>query len=69
MVAIVGHLAKENLKLFVPLKSNDMQKPTEWFDFLEKIMKSSLCLQVQLYLDKLEPYGKSFKSLLNTNSI
>ncbi len=47
----------EVVEFFTPVVSYERQRPAEWFDQMEKIMKSSLCWQVQTYLQRVEEYG------------
>lgn len=40
----------ESFDLSFPLGSYDLQKASEWFDSLLKLIKSSLCFMTQEYL-------------------
>jgi len=55
---LIGCFGQEVMDFFTPVVSYERQKPAEWFDHFQKIMKSSLCWHVQTYLQKLEAYGK-----------
>lgn len=48
----------EEFMFFTPLVSYEMQKCSEWFDNMAKIVKSSMFNHVQTYMERIEKYGK-----------
>ncbi len=46
----MGSNGLEKFDFVIPLSSYDLQKPSEWFDNLLKLTKSSLCYLTQEYL-------------------
>lgn len=64
VVGLFGSNGNEYVKFFTPLRQANLQKASEWFSNLSKIIKSSLCKQAHTYLDKLELHnGTTFSSL------
>jgi hypothetical protein len=60
---VVGLLVsdgKEHLNFFTSLKSYSLQRVSEWFENLLKLMKSSMSKHAQTYLDKLDVYQGTF---------
>ena len=57
---MIGCNGEETFQLFTPLVSYETQKCAEWFDNLLKIIKSSLSMHTQTYLEALEHFGMSY---------
>ena len=66
VTGLVGFQGQEKVTFFTSLASYDLQKSSEWFMNLQKIIKSSLSKHIQTYLTKLEAYGLSF-NIINFN--
>ena len=61
VVGFTGSRGIEKLNFFTPLKSYSLQRVSEWFDHLSKIIKSSMSLHTQTYLNKIETYSGKFE--------
>ncbi len=60
MTGLIGCNGEETFQLFTPLVSYETQKCAEWFDNLLKIIKSSLSMHTQNYLETIENFGIYF---------
>lgn len=61
VTGLVGFQGQETVTFFTTLASYELQKSSEWFMNLQKIIKSSMSKHIQTYLTKLEAYGSCFK--------
>ena len=61
--SIIGSNGLEKFDLVLPLNSYDLQKTSEWFDNLLKLMKSTLCFITQEYLSGLGEKANDYSQL------
>ncbi len=56
VIGLLGNNKKERVNFHVPLKSYSLQRVSEWFDCLLRLIKSSLCMHTHSYLNNIESY-------------
>lgn len=56
VIGLFGNNKKERIDFYVPLKSYSLQRVSEWFDCLLRLIKSSMCKHTHSYLNNIESY-------------